>query len=569
MFRLFPLPALIVLVACLCLAAEPKPTIEERDPSKLVALLEDKDKARVAAAQRALWGLGEPALQALIERKKQDIPQPLKDNIQLALDGIEYGRAVGRDFAWRPAQALEALHNNFIVPVKRGELARLAALGLTEGKEPVPTSVAKRLCRGEDLSKLEMLWFLADAYYFHYWVPHLSQGGGIEDTRQEDIDRVMTWVLKQIDPHGEWITDDRIVCDTTDSEGIGVVLQADLSGEAVLVKTPVWASPAYRAGIRAGDRITSIVARTDTKGNPLPEPDVFLTQGKTLEEVVHKILGPPGSKIELSLRRDGRKEPWKVTVARDRVRSETVLGWQRKADDSWSWWLDQEKKIGYLRIKEFGGSQTRRELDAALELLCKAGMKALVLDLRFNPGWLLQTAVEVTDRFIDDGLIVRLRSRNGDTDYKGEKPGSLLDFPMVCLINGENAGSCELAAAALQDHKRALLVGERTSGKGSVWTLHQVGERPMRITSMIFLRPSGKPWDRIRLPDSQPDDWGIRPDKGCEVILPGKERTELQENLERRTFLFPAEMPPGKRVPCFVDRQLDRALECLRAQVRP
>jgi carboxyl-terminal processing protease len=299
----------------------------------------------------------------------------------------------------------------------------------------------------------------------------------------------------------------------------------------------------------------------------LPEPDVLLTQGKTHDEIVKYLRGVKDSSVQLTVLRDGRKEPWEVTLKRGPVPVESVLGRGWKADDTWDWWLDAERRIGYVRITSFS-RDTVRQLDAALGPLREGRMRALVLDLRFNPGGLLQPGVNVASRFVGDRLIVTIHTRTQVPEFKGEKPGGLGDVPVVCLVNGDSASGSEMVAAALQDHGRAVVVGERTGGKGSVQNIQMFDRRELKFTTGVFLRPNGQTWDRIRLPDSQPDHWGVRPDKGFAVPLPDLERFALAAHLERRTYLFPADMPPEKRLPPFRDRQLERALEHLRAKIK-
>src|SRR5262249_46093820 len=141
---------------------------------------------------------------------------------------------------------------------------------------------------------------------------------------------------------------------------------------------------------------------------------------------------------------------------------------KRKDDDTWDYYVDPTNQIAYVRLTNFARN-TFPDLKKVVERLEKKGLKGLVLDLRFNPGGLLTSAVDISDLFIDDGLIVTIKPRVGkEAAYTGEHEGSHLDFPMVCLVNGGSASGSEIVAACLQDHKRAIVMGERSYGKGSV-----------------------------------------------------------------------------------------------------
>jgi carboxyl-terminal processing protease len=207
------------------------------------------------------------------------------------------------------------------------------------------------------------------------------------------------------------------------------------------------------------------------------------------------------------------------------------------------------------------------DLRRAMATLAEQGIKGIILDLRFNPGGLLQSAVDISDLFIDDGLIVSIRPRVGREDrYTGKHRGSLLDFPMVCLVNGYSASGSEIVSAALQDHSRAYIIGERSYGKGSVQNIRNFDGGEVKLTTASFWRPSGRNLNKASTSGKDEDEWGVTPDKI--VRLSHKERDDLAE-YQRNTEIIQRKDRPGRTAkPEFKDRQLEAALEYLRGQIK-
>src|SRR5262249_15006645 len=243
--------------------------------------------------------------------------------------------------------------------------------------------------------------------------------------------------------------------------GIGVQIRKDRESGALMVVTPLKGSPAYKAGVKAGDLITTITLTTDKEGKPLEKADVIAAKPLGINEAVSKIVGKPGTKVKITVHRPGEEKAREFEVARQKIEVETVLGYQRKADDSWDFMVDPKSKIGYIRLTQFT-RPSADELKNAVKDLKKQGLRGLVLDMRFNPGGLLTSACDICDLFIDDGVIVSIRPREGSEKPEvGETPGSELEFPMVVLINGGSASGSEIVAGCLQDHGRAIVMGER------------------------------------------------------------------------------------------------------------
>jgi carboxyl-terminal processing protease len=290
------------------------------------------------------------------------------------------------------------------------------------------------------------------------------------------------------------------------------------------------------------------------------------------EEAVKKIVGKEGTKVKIIVEREGESKPLEFNLIRGSVELETVLGHKRNADDSWNYVIDPDSQICYVRLSGFQ-ENTSRDLEQLMRKLYKAGIKGFILDLRFNPGGLLDQAVKISDLFIDDGMIVTIKPRTGpETSYLGKSEGSFTTFPMVCLVNGYSASASEIVSACLQDHGRALIVGSRSYGKGSVQTIlpfRDTGKMAqLKVTTATFWRPSGKNLNKASTPGKEEDDWGVRPDKGYNLPLSIKELNDLQDHQRDREIIA----RPGAKAPAvnetFRDRQLDLALEYLRAQIK-
>ncbi|MGL4463350.1 MAG: S41 family peptidase, partial [Planctomycetia bacterium] len=222
--------------------------------------------------------------------------------------------------------------------------------------------------------------------------------------------------------------------------------------------------------------------------------------------------------------------PTTVSVERDVIEIESVIGDAHKDDDSWEFFVDKESKIGYVRINSFI-QNTASDLAAVLKPMQEQGLKALILDLRYNPGGLLPAAIDVADLFIEEGAIVSTQGRNTvPKTYSAEKDGTLANFPLVVLVNRFSASASEIVAACLQDHKRAVVIGERSWGKGSVQNVIELegGRSALKLTTASYQRPNGKNIHRFK--DSKDEDeWGVKPNDGFDVLF-----TQLEHNAYMR-----------------------------------
>ncbi|MCE9547011.1 MAG: S41 family peptidase [Planctomycetia bacterium] len=356
----------------------------------------------------------------------------------------------------------------------------------------------------------------------------------VRDTnRRELVEAAIQGMLEKLDPYSSYIPPSDVERFRTSVEsqfgGIGIQIGRDTG--AIKIISPLVGTPAYRAGLLAGDTIVEI------DGKP--------TRDTSIDDAVRRLKGPIGSKVIITVLHEGSTEKKSVTVPREIVHVETVLGERRKGDDSWDFMLDAKKRIGYIRISTFS-RETVHELQHALTELKKEKLRGLILDLRFNPGGLLTSAVETSDLFIEEGRIVSTKGRNTkERVWDAKAEGTFSGFPMVVLVNHYSASASEIVSACLQDHKRATIVGERTWGKGSVQNVIDLegGKSVLKLTTASYWRPNGK--NIHRFPDAkETDDWGVRPDAGFEVVLKPEETRQMVEDRRHRDIVLPHHEAP-------------------------
>ncbi|MBN9519114.1 S41 family peptidase [bacterium] len=406
-----------------------------------------------------------------------------------------------------------------------------------------------------------------------------------DDDRQKLVEDMIDGGLHHLDPHSEYLNAARLKEFETTSEGsfggVGITLGYDAKKQ-LKVDSPMPGTPAYNAGVVAGDLIVKVEGES--------------TDGWTIETAKKKITGPVNTPVTLTLRRDGKGE-FPVTLARGRIEMHPVGGVARQKADplKWDWFVDPQAKIALVRISTFS-ELTSKELRAAVTEIEAAGGRGLILDLRDNPGGLLSEAVAVADMFLPGGRIVATRDRRGnERAFDAKRDGTVFQptpdnpRPIVVLVNRNSASASEIVAAALADHNRALVVGERTFGKGSVQKLlrlpHADPPAAVKLTTETYWRPSGK--NIHRYPDAkEADDWGVRPSPGLEV--PTTEEERLRYAVEARRLDFVAGRPdvvgpnpPAAPMPKtadgrplfddskpFEDRVLQRAVEEIRGKLR-
>jgi len=359
--------------------------------------------------------------------------------------------------------------------------------------------------------------------------------------------------------------------------GIGIEVVLDPDTQQLTVATPMPGTPAEEAGIRPRDRILKI------DGKP--------TKGLALDDARDLMRGAVGTPVVLTVQHEAEKEPADIRIVRARILRDSVVGDRRKPDRTWDFFLEGDRRIGYVQIDSFG-ERTAEELEKAIRALLGDGVQGLILDLRDNHGGLLLPAVAVCDLFISSGEIVTTRGREGRIreDFQARAQGTLPDFPMAVLVNEYSASASEIVAACLQDYNRAAIVGQRTFGKGTVQEIVRLppGFGALKVTVASYWRPSGKNINRP--PRDQPDgsrsvqaereaDWGVTPDPGYEVRLDAKQIERLYRWRRQRQLGGPNSGNPPKTAagkttekpePALrtdMDPQLAKAVEYIRQRV--
>ena len=294
----------------------------------------------------------------------------------------------------------------------------------------------------------------------------------VDDVDQAEVmDAAINGVLQSLDPYSAYMSPEMFNNMETETKGSfgGLGIEVGMEAGVVKVISPIDDTPASRAGVKAGDYIILI--------------DDIQVQGKTLMEAVNLMRGPVGTPIEITIRRRGKKKAIVLKIVREIIQIKSVTA---KVIDN---------NIGYFRLTSFNensGQQLKSKID---EIKAKNEINQYILDLRNNPGGLLSQAVKISDFFLDDGEIVSTRGRNKRENRKWfAKKGDQIDGkPLIVLINYGSASASEIVAGALKDHKRAILIGENSYGKGSVQSIIPLKNKgAIRLTISKYYLPSGK-----------------------------------------------------------------------------
>jgi len=333
----------------------------------------------------------------------------------------------------------------------------------------------------------------------------------VEDQYVEPVDEAkliqgaIKGMLQSLDPHSTYMTPDEYKELQVETRGTfgGIGIEITIRDGVLTVVAPIEGTPADKAGIKANDQIIKINGES--------------TKDMSITEAVKRLRGPEGTKVRVTIIREGEPKPLEFDIVRALIHIQSVK------------YRVLEPGFGYVRIASFQ-SDTAKQLRKALDDLEQENkpMRGLIIDLRNNPGGLLDQAVQVSDEFIDSGLIVYTKGRKEEQQMKFEahKNDRTHQYPIVVLVNGGSASASEIVAGALQDHKRALIIGEPTFGKGSVQTVIPLEDgSAVRLTTALYYTPSGR---SIQAKGIQPDIYVPREEKVATADQP-KSRFSIRE----------------------------------------
>jgi carboxyl-terminal processing protease len=378
----------------------------------------------------------------------------------------------------------------------------------------------------------------------------LLQKEYVEETKSKDvIYGAIKGMLETLDPHSAFMPPNmyKEMQEETKGRFEGLGIEITMKEGVLTVVSPIEDTPAFKAGIQAGDQILKI--------------DGELTKALTLMESVKRMRGPKGSKVTLTIMREGFSSPRDYALIRDVIPIRSVR------------YEVLEKQYGYVRLSQFQ-EKTDSEFQKAIKALeeeTKGGLKGMILDLRNNPGGLLDQAVKVSDRFIESGVIVSIEGRREEHKMKFNahpQEDNLTRYPLVVLVNGGSASGSEIVAGAIQDHGRGIILGTQTFGKGSVQTIFSLKDGSgLRLTTARYYTPSGRSIQaKGILPDiivkpSLPEEEKAAPPKQ----LPTEKDLERHLNDVKEKEKPKVEVKEKVKEKKLVDNQLERALELLKS----
>ena len=383
------------------------------------------------------------------------------------------------------------------------------------------------------------------------------------------VDGAIRGMLLTLDPYSGYIAPDELPAFERRAAGeyIGIGITFGMQDGRLTVIAPIEGTPAAKAGIVARDIIHSINGR-DLKG-------------LSAFDVERLLIGAPGTTVRLRVQHPRQREPEALTVTRGPVSLLTVRGFRRDASGHWDYLIDPATRIAYVRVSSFL-SNTMDDFGAVLDSLSSQGARGLILDLRFNPGGMMHQAVAMVDRFVDSGVILStVTRRRAVQEYLATPVGTVSSIKLAVLINGASASASEIVAGSLQAHDRALVVGERSFGKGSVQHLIYLAESKgaIKLTTAYYKLPDGRIIHRTAK-NLDSSLWGVRPN--VEITLNDEEVHAIQDSRRMLDLAYaePSDAPgssekptvgnrPGDAEPLEIlrDRQLLEALTQVRHQI--
>ncbi len=376
-------------------------------------------------------------------------------------------------------------------------------------------------------------------------------------------------MLFQLDPYSGFIAPGELPAFERRSSGdyIGIGIEVGMRGDMLTVIAPIEGSPAAKAGMLPGDLILSI------NGQDIEGLSVF--------DVEKLLSGPPGSAVILEVKHEGQRAAKELAISRGPVNLVTVRGFRRNEAGRWEYMIDRDSRIGYVRVSNFLHN-TLRDFDKALANILDRDARGLVIDLRFNPGGMMHQAIGMVDRFVDRGAILStVTRRKAVKGYAATAPGTNTAVKLAVLVNSASASSSEIVAGSLQAHRRAVIVGERSFGKGSVQHLIYLTDArgAIKLTTSYYRLPDGRIVHRTRQ-NTLTDSWGVIPD--IVITLSEEERLAIPafRRVLDRGFAYPPssaitgdsaiarhKSDAAARPEILRDRQLLEALSALRTQV--
>ena len=484
-------------------------------------------------------------------------------------ESLKLTEAEGQAFAKKVNEAIDIVSRVYIKELNPSDLAAAAIKGMYRRIEvPLPTDLEEALKDPKALTEDRRTALLSDSRI------RLGKREDLEENKDADVAILM--MLASLDDPYTVYYDKETVRKMASAlrgrfPGVGIQIRRDAVRDGLLVVTPIKGSPAFAGGIQAGDLITRVIRSVDNEGNPLPPgaQTEYSTKGMKTEDAITIITGKPGTPITLVVDRDGKELTF--PLKRNWVSVETVLGVHRNSSAGWEYMLDPKYKIGYVRLTQFTQA-TFGDMRQAIEDLKREGMNGLVLDLRGNPGGYLTSATNVCEYFVGPVKLVTVKPRPGSAAgrprvYRGEKKAEG-NFPVVVLVNGHSASASEIVSACLQDHERAIIVGERTYGKGSVQDVVSFDETggEIKMTIARYYPPSDRNIDKLATKGEPDEEWGVKPDRGFEVKLTREELNDLEEMM-RDLEIIPVPGEEAKKVTEEKDKQLKAALDQLRKTI--